>query len=64
MSDQKIVDFLRDEGVRISANDRWLIVEDDGSYTVYSCEYGYGQKKTCTQYTGDNLDEALKVLAE
>ena len=57
-----ILDALRQEfsQVRVSCGDRWLVVNDDGKFVVYS--HPYGAKKTRTLLTTINEDAAVACL--
>jgi len=58
-----IIELMQKEIVRVSVGDRWIIREDNGTFTVYSREYG--QKYTRTLATGVSEEDAVAaVLAE
>ena len=60
----KIKDALMNEGtdVRLSTMRRWLVLNEEGEFTVYSREYG--QRKNRVLYKGEDEDMAIDYLLE
>jgi hypothetical protein len=56
----ELLEFLRNNRVRIEFGDRWLISRQDGTYIVYM---QWSRKKpSIVLYEGDNLADAVKKL--
>jgi hypothetical protein len=57
----KLKDVLKNEFVRLSNGNRWLILDSD-TYFVY--QRAHGKKTTNILYKGKNEDEAVRIFLE
>ena len=61
-----IKETMRDENVRLSAGNRWLVIDElydiSGEFVVY--EHKYGAKKTTEVYRGTDESKACEMLLE
>jgi hypothetical protein len=61
--DNKILEFLSEENVRLSAGNRWLVVDEiETCYEITVYEHCYGCHRPTTVYAGFSIDDALEAL--
>jgi hypothetical protein len=57
-----IIELMQKENARVSLGNRWIVREEDGSFTVYSREYGQCFTRTLIKDTTE--EQAVALLYE